>query len=91
VTTQDHYVRELWHITYIFAVPIGLIVLGLILWCMFRYREGRATIARPPSSSTTSPSRRPTPIIPLVIVAIVFGFMYNAENHVDATCRRTRR
>ncbi len=38
VTGQDQWVRQLWHITYIFSVPIGLMVLGGILWCVFRYR-----------------------------------------------------
>jgi cytochrome c oxidase subunit 2 len=91
VTTQDHYVRELWHITYIFAVPIGVIVLAGILWCMWRYRdkgEGPGGAARTPSQFQYHiPIEAAYTIIPLVIVAIVFGFMYDAENHVDTVSK----
>ena len=87
VTTQDHWTRLLWHITYYFAVPLGLIVLGSILWCVFRYRH------RPESGRQASQFQYHIPIeaaytiIPLVIVAIVFGFMYNAENKVNAVSK----
>jgi cytochrome c oxidase subunit 2 len=83
VTNQDHWVRQLWHITYIFAVPIGLIVIGGIAWCVIRYR------VRPGRERTAAQFQYHIPIeaaytiIPLAIVAVVFGFMYNAENHVD--------
>ena len=84
VTTQDHYVRQLWHITYIFAVPLGLIVLGAILWCMIRYRVKPGEDRKPSQFQYHIPIEAAYTIIPLVIVAIVFGFMYNAENKVDA-------
>ena len=61
VTDQDHWVRQLWHITYIFAIPIFVIVMGGIIWCVVRYRVKPGGNRGPPSSSTTSPSRRPTP------------------------------
>jgi cytochrome c oxidase subunit 2 len=83
VTNQDHWVRQLWHITYIFAVPIGLIVLGGIFWCVFRYRvrPGHERVAA--QFQYHIPIEAAYTIIPLVIVAVVFGFMYNAENHVN--------
>jgi len=87
VTTQDHYVRELWHITYIFAVPIGLIVFGAIVWCMIRYRAKPGSNRQPSQFQYHIPIEAAYTIIPLVIVAIVFGFMYNAENKVDAVAK----
>jgi cytochrome c oxidase subunit II len=86
VTTQDHWVRQLWHITYWFAVPIGLLVLGLILWCVFRYRvkgDGSEGGRKAAQFQYHIPIEAAYTILPLVIVAVVFGFMYNAENHVD--------
>jgi cytochrome c oxidase subunit 2 len=83
VTTQDHWVRVLWHMTYWFAVPIGVIVLFGIFWCAIRYRH------RPGDDRVASQFQYHIPIeaaytiIPLVIVAIVFGFMFNAENKVN--------
>jgi len=87
VTTQDHYVRQLWHITYVFAVPIGLIVLGGIVWCMIRYRVRPGHDRTPSQFQYHIPIEATYTIVPLVIVAIVFGYMYNAENHVDATVK----
>ena len=82
VTGQDHWVRQLWHITYIFAVPIGVIVLGGILWCVIRYRHKPGDTRRASQFQYHIPIEVAYTIIPLVIVAVVFGFAYNAENHV---------
>jgi cytochrome c oxidase subunit 2 len=82
VTGQDHWVRQLWHITYIFAVPIGVIVLGGILWCVIRYRHKPGDTRRAAQFQYHIPIEVAYTIIPLVIVAVVFGFAYNAENHV---------
>ena len=87
ITAQDRMVRQLWHLTYYFAVPIGLIVLFGIFWCLFRYRH------RPDSTRQASQFQYHIPIeaaytiIPLIIVAVVFGFMYNAENKVNAVSK----
>jgi cytochrome c oxidase subunit 2 len=84
VTDQDHWVRQLWHITYIFAIPIGAIVLGGIIWCVLRYRVKPGSQRRAAQFQYHIPIEAAYTIIPLVIVAIVFGFMYNAENKVNA-------
>ncbi len=84
VTDQDHWVRQLWHVTYIFAIPIFVIVFGGIIWCAVRYRVRPGRERRAAQFQYHIPIEAAYTIIPLVIVAIVFGFMYNAENHVDA-------
>jgi cytochrome c oxidase subunit 2 len=83
VTTQDHYARELWKISYYFAIPIGLLVFVLVLWCVFRYRARPGRESRPAQFQYHIPIEAAYTIIPLVIVAIIFGFMYGAENKVD--------
>jgi cytochrome c oxidase subunit II len=87
VTAQDQWVRQLWHITFWFAAPIGIIVFGAILWCIFRYRHKPGSDRKPAQFQYHIPIEAAYTIIPLVIVAIVFGFMYNAENHVDAVSK----
>ncbi len=84
VTTQAKWVHQLWHITFWFAVPIGLLVLGLIIWCVFRYRVKAGSDRTAEQFQYHIPIEAAYTIIPLVIVAIVFGFMYNAENKVNA-------
>lgn len=83
VTVQDHWMRLLWHITYYFAVPLGLIVLSGIFWCVFRYRSRPGEQRQPSQFQYHIPIEAAYTIIPLAIVAVVFGFAFNAENHVD--------
>ena len=83
-TTQDQWTRQLWHLTYYFAVPIGLIVLFGIFWCLFRYRHRPGHDRLPSQFQYHIPIEAAYTIIPLVIVAVVFGFMYRAENKVNA-------
>ena len=70
-------------------MPIGVIVFGLILWCVFRYRvkRGRPRGRKAAQFQYHIPIEAAYTIMPLVIVAVVFGFMYNAENHVDTVSK----
>jgi cytochrome c oxidase subunit 2 len=83
VTTQDHYARELWRLSGYFSVPIGLLVLGLIGYAIVRYRRRPGEDRKPAQFQYHIPLEATYTIIPLVVVAIIFGFMYNAENHVN--------
>lgn len=84
VTTQDHWNRLLWHISYYFAIPIGLIVIGLITWSIVRYRERPGHDRAPAQFQYHIPIEAAYTIIPLVVVAVIFGFMFNAENKQGA-------
>lgn len=90
VTTQDKYVHELWTVSYLFSVPIGLLVLGLILWCVFRYRDkgdGSGGTRKAAQFQYHIPIEVTYTVIPLAIVAVLFGFLYSAENHVDSVSK----
>ena len=84
---RTHWVRQLWHITYYFAIPIGRLVVGpdpVVRVPLPRQGDGPgAAGARPPQFQYHIPIEAAYTIIPLVIVAIVFGFMYSAENKID--------
>jgi cytochrome c oxidase subunit 2 len=84
VTTQSEWVRQLWKVSYIFAIPIALIVLGGIFWCLLRYRHRPTDERRAAQFQYHIPIEAAYTIIPLIIVAVIFGFMYNAENKVNA-------
>ncbi len=83
VTTQDKNVLELWHITYYFAVPLGLIVIGLIVFCLIRYRKRPGSTRKPRQVQYHIPLEVAYTIIPIVIVGIVFGYMFKAEDRED--------
>jgi cytochrome c oxidase subunit 2 len=83
VTQQDKQVLHLWHITFALAIPIGAIVLGLILWCIFRYRVRPGSDRKPLQFQYQVPIEVLYTIVPLVVVAVLFGFVYKAENKED--------
>jgi cytochrome c oxidase subunit 2 len=83
VTKQDANVLHLWHITYAIAIPLGLLVLGLILWCVVRYRVKPGDPRRAAQFQYHIPIEAAYTLVPIVLVAVVFAFMYNAENKED--------
>jgi cytochrome c oxidase subunit 2 len=80
VTKQDYWTRQLWHISYYFAIPIGLIVVVLITWALVRYRQRPGHDRPPPQFQYHIPLEFTYTIIPLIVVAVIFAFMFNAEN-----------
>jgi cytochrome c oxidase subunit 2 len=80
VTKQDHWARVLWHWSYYFAIPIGVLVIVLIGWALIRYRQRPGREGPAPQFQYHIPLEAAYTIIPLIIVAIIFGIMFNAEN-----------
>lgn len=91
ITSQDKWVRELWQISLWFSIPVSAAVVGGILWCLVRYRAKRpgpdGQTRQPAQFQYHIPIEAAYTIIPLVIVAVIFGFMFNAENKVDAVSK----
>jgi cytochrome c oxidase subunit II len=87
VTSQNHWMRQLWHVSFWFALPIAVIVGGGIIWCMIRYRAKDGDERRPSQFQYHIPIEALYTIIPLIIVAVIFGYAYNAENKVDAVSK----
>jgi len=81
ITTQDHQTLRLWHISFWFALPLSLLVWGLIVWCVIRYRRRPGRV--PSQVQYHLPLEIAYTIVPFVIVAILFGYMYQAENKID--------
>lgn len=83
VTVTDKYVRSLWHITYYIGVPLAALVVGLIVWCLIRYRVRPTDEPRRAAQFQYHiPLEATYTIIPLILVAIVFGFMYGGEDKI---------
>jgi cytochrome c oxidase subunit 2 len=84
VTTNSGTLHFLWSLNYYFALPLAAIVLGGIVWCVVRYRARPGEVRRPRQFQYHIPIEAAYTVIPLIIVAIIFGFMYGAENKIDA-------
>jgi cytochrome c oxidase subunit 2 len=64
------------------AVVVGVLVGGLILWAVLRYR--RKSDEMPRQFQYHIPLEITYTIVPIVIVLIIFGFTFVTENNVDA-------
>ncbi len=82
-TTTSHQVLRLWAISYYFAIPIGVLVFGGIVWCVVRYRVKPGDLREAKQFQYHIPIEAAYTIIPLIIVGIIFGFMYGAENKIQ--------
>ncbi|MCU4186303.1 cytochrome c oxidase subunit II [Acidiferrimicrobium sp. IK] len=83
VTVNDKYVRSLWHITYYIGVPLAAIVVGLIVWCLIRYRVKPGDEPRRAAQFQYHiPLEAFYTIVPLILVAVVFGFLYGGEDKI---------
>jgi cytochrome c oxidase subunit 2 len=87
-TQQGHDINSLYRLLFWFAIPIGVIVYGLILWSVIRYRK------RKDDDGTLPKQRRynlPLEIVytavPVVIVLVLFGFTLTTMNRVDAVSK----
>ena len=80
VTKQDGWNHLLWNISFWFALPITLLVVCLIGYALFQYRERPGKERVPAQFQYHIPIEAAYTIIPLVVVAVIFGFMFNAEN-----------
>jgi cytochrome c oxidase subunit 2 len=84
VTKQSGWNHLLWNVSFWFALPIGLLVLFLITYALIRYRERPGRERTPSQFQYHIPIEAAYTIIPLVVVVILFGFMFHAENKQGA-------
>ena len=82
-STQGKTIADLYHVLWYFAIPVGVIVYGLILWSIFRYRKRRDDDALPKQTRYAFGLEVTYTVIPILMVAAIFGFTYRAEQKVD--------
>jgi len=83
-TTQGKTIADLYHVLWYFAIPVGVIVYGLILWSIVRYRKRPDDDGSLPKQTRYALRLEVTyTVIPILMVAAIFGFTYRAEQNVD--------
>jgi cytochrome c oxidase subunit 2 len=83
-STQGKTIADLYHVLWYFAIPVGVIVYGLILWSIFRYRKRPGDGEALPKQTRYAAKLEVTyTIIPILMVVAIFGFTYRAEQKVD--------
>ena len=82
VSTDSSSIDGLWRLSYYIAIPLGLLVMGLIAWCIVRYRHKPGDLRKPKQFHYHIPLEFTYTIVPLILVAVVFGAMYGVENRI---------
>ena len=84
VTNTAEQANKLWRLTGYLSIPIAVLVVGLILWCVFRYRHKPGSDRKPAQFQYHIPLEISYTIIPLLIIVVIFVALFQAQNKVDA-------
>jgi cytochrome c oxidase subunit 2 len=83
-TSQAREISELYDIVFAIAVAIFLIVEGLIVWSVVRYRRRPGDVDLPPQTHGNNLAEALWTIIPTVIVLYLFAISWDTLKTVDA-------
>jgi cytochrome c oxidase subunit 2 len=81
ITEQSEDMRNLWIWSVIAALIVGILVWGLILWSVFRYRKRGDELPR--QTAYNLPLEIVYTIFPFVIIAVLFFFTVTVQNRVQ--------
>jgi cytochrome c oxidase subunit II len=85
-TSQGEDVLDLWRILLGAGVALGVLVTGLVLWSVIRYRRPRSAGPRdlPKQTGANIPIEVFYTVVPLVIVAVLFGLTMRTQNRISS-------
>jgi len=78
-TNNTSMVMDLWNGSWIAALLVGVLVWGLIIWVMVAYRRRHGDTTMPAQVRYHLPLEIMYTAIPLMMVAVLFGYTYNAQ------------
>jgi cytochrome c oxidase subunit 2 len=82
-TVQGHRIGNLYHLLFYAAIPVAVIVYGLILWSIVRYRRGKDPDRMPKQFRYHIPIEVLYTAIPVFLVLGLFVATYNTEKKID--------
>jgi cytochrome c oxidase subunit II len=84
-TNQTGRIMELWTGSWIAALLVGILVWGLILWCVVAYRRRRDETGYPAQVRYNIPLEILYTVVPLMMVAVLFGFTLRDQTAIQDT------
>jgi cytochrome c oxidase subunit 2 len=82
-STQGEDIAGLWRFSFIAAAAVGALVVGLILWSIFRYRARSGGPYIPRQTDYQIRLEILYSVVPALIVAVLFGYTYQVQRRVD--------
>ncbi len=83
VTEQGAKIRDLYDIVFIIAAAIFLLVEGLIVWSVVRYRRRPQDVELPPQTHGNAIAEIIWTVVPTIIVAFMFVLSWQTLNEMD--------
>ena len=83
VTSQGAEIRNLYTVIFLIAVAIFLVVEGLIIWTVIRYRRKPGDVALPPQTHGNNVAEFVWTVVPTIIVILMFIVSWQTLNSVD--------
>jgi cytochrome c oxidase subunit 2 len=83
ITAQARRMHGLWIGSTIAALAVGVIVWGLIFWCIIAYRKRKTDTELPLQTRYNLPIELVYTVIPFLIIAVLFFYTARDETYVD--------
>ena len=87
-TVEGVQIRNLYDFVFGFAVVIFVVVEGLIIWSVIRYRRRPGDDELPPQTHGNNLAEVTWTVVPTIIVIILFFASWQTLNSVEATSTR---
>jgi cytochrome c oxidase subunit II len=85
ITDRGAKIRELYDLVFVIAAVIFLVVEGLIIWTVIRYRRKPGDDTLPPQTHGNAIAEVVWTVVPTIIVGILFVASWSTLNTVEAT------
>ena len=85
MTSQGAEIRNLYTVIFLIAVAIFLVVEGLIIWTVIRYRRKPGDVALPPQTHGNNVAEFVWTVVPTIIVIFMFIVSWQTLNSVDVS------
>ncbi|HEY7177328.1 MAG TPA: cytochrome c oxidase subunit II [Micromonosporaceae bacterium] len=83
ITAQARRMHGLWIGSTIAALIVGVIVWGLIFWCIIRYHKRKTDTELPPQTRYNLPIELVYTVIPFLVIAVLFFYTAVNQTSVD--------
>ncbi len=89
VTSLSPEITDFWRSTWLWALAVGCLVWGLIFYCAIRYRRKKTDTGLPPQMAYNVPIEILFTVVPVIMVAVLFGKTVQLENKMlDTTSQK---
>ncbi len=88
VTQLSPQIQDFWVGTWAWALAVGVLTWGLMFWCMARYRRKKTDTGLPPQIAYHVPIEMLFTIVPVLMVAVLFGKTVQIENKMLDTSKK---